>query len=198
VADLVAPRLSGVGTKILIDILTASPRTLSVIEFPYQFSTRQAGESKLDAMVALEYAILLAEKRSGRYLSARLLLFGLVGASGVLVNLVALRLLLGVFDVGTGGFVRAESIATAIAMVSNFFLNNMLTYRDCRLVGWQAVRGLVSFMVVCGLGALVNVAIARDVYAETGLWLLAGIAGAVAGALVNYSLTSVFTWRRRP
>jgi dolichol-phosphate mannosyltransferase len=198
VADLVAPRLSGVGTKILIDILTASPRTLSVIEFPYQFSTRQAGESKLDAMVALEYAILLAEKRSGRYLSSRLLLFGLVGASGVLVNLVALRLLLGVFDVGTGGFVRAESIATAIAMVSNFFLNNVLTYRDCRLVGWQAVRGLVSFMVVCGLGALVNVAIARDVYAETGLWLLAGIAGAVAGALVNYSLTSVFTWRRRP
>ena len=198
VAELVAPRLSGIGTKILIDILTASPRTLSVVELPYQFSTRQAGESKLDAMVALEYAMLLVEKLSGRYLSSRLLLFGLVGASGVLVNLVALRLLLGVFDVGTGGFVRAETFATAIAMVSNFFLNNMLTYRDCRLVGWQAARGLVSFMAVCSLGALVNIAIGRDVYAETGLWLLAGIAGAVAGALVNYSLTSVFTWRRRP
>jgi len=198
VADLVAPRLSGVGTKILIDILTASPRTLSVVEFPYQFSTRQAGESKHDTMVALEYAMLLVEKLSGRYLSSRLLLFGLVGASGVVVNLVALRLLLDVFDVGTGGFVRAETFATAIAMVSNFFLNNMLTYRDCRLVGWQVVRGLVSFMAVCSLGALVNIAIARDVYAGTGLWLLAGIAGAVAGALVNYSLTSVFTWRRRP
>jgi dolichol-phosphate mannosyltransferase len=197
VAHLVAPRLSGVGTKILIDILTAAPRPLSVVELPYQFSTRHAGESKLDALVALEYAMLLVEKLSGRYLSSRLLLFGLVGASGVVVNLVALRLLLGVFDVGTGGFVQAETLATAIAMVSNFFLNNALTYRDCRLVGRQAVRGLISFMVVCSLGALVNIAIARDVYEATGLWLLAGIAGAVAGALVNYSLTSVFTWRRR-
>jgi dolichol-phosphate mannosyltransferase len=59
------------------------------------------------------------------------------------------------------------------------------------------VRGLVSFMVVCSLGAVVNIAIARDVYGATGLWLVAGVAGAVAGALVNYSLTSVFTWRRR-
>ena len=197
VIDLVAPRLSGVGTKILIDILTASPRPLSVVELPYQFSTRQSGESKLDALVALEYAMLLAEKLSGRFLSHKLLLFGLVGATGVVVNLAALRLLLDVFGAGTGGFVHAEIAATAVAMVSNFFLNNMLTYRDRRLVGWQAVRGLISFIVVCSLGALVNIAIARDVYAETELWLLSGIAGAVAGALVNYSLTSVFTWRRR-
>jgi dolichol-phosphate mannosyltransferase len=89
--------------------------------------------------------------------------------------------------------VRAETFATAIAMVSNFFLNNALTYRDRRLAGWQAIHGLISFMVVCCLGAVVNIAIARDVYTETGLWLLASI----AGALVNYSLTSVFTWRRR-
>ncbi len=197
VADLVAPRLSGVGTKILIDILTAAPRPLSVAEMPYQFSARQAGESKLDALVALEYAMLLLEKLTGRYVSSRLLMFGLVGASGVLVNLVALRLLLGVFGLGASGFVRAETLATGAAMVSNFLLNNILTYRDCRLVGWQAVRGLVSFMAVCSLGALVNIAIARDIYAETALWALAGIVGAVAGALVNYSLTSVFTWRRR-
>jgi len=59
------------------------------------------------------------------------------------------------------------------------------------------VRGMISFMVVCSIGELVNIAIASDVSAETGLWLLAGIAGAVAGALVNYSLSSVFTWRRR-
>lgn len=198
VVDLVAPRLSGVGTKILLDILTAAPRPLSVVELPYRFSTRHSGESKLDALVALEYAMLLAEKLSGRFLSHKLLLFGLVGASGVVVNLVALRVLLGVFDFGTRGFVRAEIIATATAMVTNFFFNNVLTYRDSRLVGWQAVRGLISFMAVCSLGALVNIAIARDIYAATGAWLLAGTSGAVVAALVNYSLTSVFTWRRRP
>ena len=57
-------------------------------------------------------------------------------------------------------------------------------------VGWQAVRGLASFMGLCGLGALTNVAVARDVYELTGMWLVAGIAGAAIGALLNYALTS--------
>lgn len=193
VVDLVAPRLSGVGTKILIDILASSPRPLSVAELPYEFRARHAGESKLDALTALEYGLLLAEKCSGRYFSHRLLLFGLVGTSGIAVNLAVLRLLL----VLGAGPTEAAAAATVTAMVSNFFLNNLLTYRDLRLVGWRAVRGLLSFMAVCGAGALVNIAIFRAIYATTGLWLPAGIAGAVVGALINYSLSSVFTWGRR-
>ena len=45
-------------------------------------------------------------------------------------------------------------------------------------MGWQAVRGLASFMALCGLGALANVAVARDLYDLTGMWLLAGFGGA--------------------
>jgi hypothetical protein len=30
------------------------------------------------------------------------------------------------------------------------------------------------------------------------MWLVAGIAGAAIGALLNYALTSIFTWGRRP
>src|SRR5262249_18521820 len=112
----------------------------------------------------------------------------------ILVNLAVLRLLL---LVGGIGFTAAESAATAVAMVSNFFLNNVLTYRDCRLVGWRAGRGLASFMAVCAVGALVHIAVARDVYQLTGFWLVAGIAGAAVGALLNYALTSIFTWGRR-
>jgi len=191
--DEVAPRLAGIGTKILIDILASASRPLRVVELPYRFRPRNRGESKLDAFTAVEYLLLLAEKVSHRYVSYRMLLFGIVGLSGIVVNLAVLRLSL----LGGLGFTAAESIATAVAMVSNFFLNNMLTYRDCRLVGWQAVRGLVSFMTLCGLGALTNVAVARDVFEQTGMWLLAGIAGAAVGALLNYALTSIFTWGRR-
>ncbi len=193
--DEVAPHLSGIGTKILIDILASASRPLRVIELPYRFRARDRGESKLDAFTAIEYLLLLAEKVSHRYFSHRMLLFGIVGATGVLVNLAVLRILLIAGDVG---FTAAESVATVVAMVSNFFLNNMLTYRDCRLVGRQAVRGLASFMALCGLGALVNVAVARDVYHVTDMWLVAGIAGAAIGALLNYALTSIFTWGRRP
>jgi dolichol-phosphate mannosyltransferase len=192
--DRIAPRLSGIGTKILIDILASSPRPLAVAELPYQFRPRHAGESKLDTLTALEYGLLLAEKIGGRYFSHKLLLFGLVGASGVVVNLSVLRGLLTLEASPT----LAVTTATLIAMVWNFFLNNILTYRDRRLTGWRAVRGLLSFMAVCGLGAFVNVAIFRELYATTQMWLPAGIAGALIGALLNYGLSSIFTWGSRP
>ena len=72
-----------------------------------------------------------------------------------------------------------------------------MTYRDYRLVGRAALRGLTSFMVICGLGAVVNVLIARDLYVMTQMWFFAGSCGAVVGALLNYALTSMFTWGRR-
>jgi dolichol-phosphate mannosyltransferase len=193
VFEAVAPRLTGIGFKILIDILASAPQPLRTAELPYTFRARLSGESKLDPFTALEYLLLLVEKRSGRILPNRLLLFGLVGATGVVINLVGLRVLLAL----GAGFTGADVVATVAAMVSNFFLNNILTYRDRRLTGWRVVSGLLSFMAVCAIGALVNVAVARDLYAVTGLWWLAGIAGAVVGALLNYGLTSFFTWGRR-
>jgi dolichol-phosphate mannosyltransferase len=193
VADKAAARLSGVGTKILIDILASAPGPLSVTELPYQFRGRNSGSSKLDWFTVLEFLALLVEKVSGGYLPSKFLLFGTVGASGMVLHLVVLRLLLAV--AGTG-FVGAQSTATATAMVWNYILNNTLTYRDYRLVGWAALRGLASFMLICGLGAVVNVLVARDLYVMTQMWLFAGVGGAVVGALLNYSLTSMFTWGR--
>jgi dolichol-phosphate mannosyltransferase len=194
VLDAAAARLSGVGTKILIDLLASSPRRLSVAELPYRFRGRSSGSSKLDWSTVLEYLALLAEKASGHYFSSKFVLFCLVGASGVVVNLAVLRVLL---VLAGAGFVGAQSLATATAMVWNYFLNNSLTYREYRLVGWKALRGLVSFMAVCGLGAVINVLVASDLYNLTGMWLLAGASGAIVGALLNYALTSMFTWGRR-
>jgi dolichol-phosphate mannosyltransferase len=192
--DEVAPRLSGIGTKIFIDILASASRPLAIAELPYRFRARHAGESKLDTFTGFEYILLLAEKAGGRFFSYRLLLFGFVGASGVVINLAAWLLFARVLEIDAS---FAEGAAIVTAMVWNFWLNNMLTYRDCRLVGWQAVRGLFSFIAVCSLGALVNFAVWSDIYGATGWWLLAGIAGAAVGALLNYALTSVLTWGRR-
>ena len=194
VADKAAPRLSGVGTKILIDLLASVPEPLSVIELPYRFRERNSGSSKLDWFIVLEFLALLVEKVSSGYLPSKFLLFGTVGASGMVVHLVVLRILL----VAAGAsFVGAQSTATATAMVWNYFLNNILTYRDYRLVGCAALRGLASFMVICGFGAVVNVLVARDLYVMTQMWFFAGACGAVVGALLNYALTSMFTWGRR-
>jgi len=100
VVEKAAARLSGVGTKILIDLLSSSPSSLLVAELPYRFRGRYSGSSKLDWLTVLEYLALLAEKVSGRYLPSKFLLFGLVGASGVVVHLVVLRVFLA--SAGTG------------------------------------------------------------------------------------------------
>ena len=195
VADRAAVRLSAVGTKILIDLLASAPGPLSVTELPYRFRGRNSGSSKLDWFTVIEYLALLAEKATGGYLPSKFLLFGAIGASGMIVHLVMLHFLLAAAG---ADFVGAQSTATATAMVWNYFLNNTLTYRDYRLVGWAALRGLLSFMAICGLGAVVNVLVARDLYTMTQMWLLAGAGGAAVGALLNYALTSMFTWGRRP
>ena len=51
-------------------------------------------------------------------------------------------------------------------MVFNFQLNNAITYRDQRLRGPRLWRGLLLFMVVCGVGAVANVGIARVLYEQ--------------------------------
>jgi dolichol-phosphate mannosyltransferase len=44
-------------------------------------------------------------------------------------------------------------------MTSNFFLNNVFTYGDQRLRGRRMWRGLVSFYLACGMGAIINLAL---------------------------------------
>ena len=184
--------LSGQGFKILLDLLASSPRPLRLREFPYVFRPRLHGHSKLDSMVAWEYLMLIADKLVGGVIPVRFALFMLIGAVGIGVNLLALGLLLrrGV------AFATAEGIATFAAMVGYFLLNNQLTYRDRRLRGWRAARGLVTFCLGCGVGAVANVGIASAVFGAENRWWLAGLAGAALGAVWNYAIAATYTWRR--
>jgi dolichol-phosphate mannosyltransferase len=94
------------------------------------------------------------------------------------------------------GFVTAQATATSVAMLFNFAANNVLTYRDQRLRGWRFVRGLLSFVAICSVGAVANVGAASLVYGSHQPWWLAGVAGALVGAVWNYAVSSVVTWRK--
>ena len=186
--------LSGQGFKILLDLLASAPAPLRVAEIPYTFRTRQHGESKLDSMVAWEFAMLLLDKTVGRFIPVRFALFALVGTAGLVLHLAILRLtwLLPGID-----FEAAQSVATATAIGANFWGNNVLTYRDKRLKGWRFARGLASFYLICGLGAVTNVGIATYAFTHDRPWWIAGLAGAALGSVWNYAVSSVYTWRRR-
>ncbi len=185
--------LSGVGYKILLDIFASCPTPPRFAEVPYEFRLRSAGESKLDKAVLWEYLLMLLQKVLGPVIPIRFIAFSLIGGLGVLVHLVVLWLLhrAAGFD-----FLTGQSAATLVAMTSNFFLNNLLTYRDMRLKGRALIWGWVSFTLACSVGALANVGIATYLFQADSSWVLSAVAGILVGAVWNYAVTAVYTWRR--
>ena len=189
-----APGLSNVGYKILLDLVASSPRPLKVAEVGYTFGTRQSGESKLDEMVALEYIELLLDKTIGRFVPVKLVQFGAIGMLGVGVHLALLYLTLNMLG---AAFAAAQATAVIGAMTFNFALNNRFTYRDRQLKGVAWLGGLLSFYLVCALGAIGNVGIGSLVYEQYHGWWMAGIAGAIVGSVWNYVASGWLTWTRR-
>jgi dolichol-phosphate mannosyltransferase len=188
-----AHRLSGIGFKILLDIVLSAGPDLRIGEVPYRFRLREHGESKLDLMVGLEYFELLVDKHFGNLVNVRFVLFGMVGALGVCVHLLILRALL---HPGGLSFAKGQAIATTIVMVLNFVLNNSVTYRDRRLRGWRFWGGLLTFCLACGLGVAANVAISNEVFLRGVPWVLAALTGLLFSAVWNFGVTSMFTWRQ--
>jgi dolichol-phosphate mannosyltransferase len=187
-------KLSAVGFKILLDILASTKTPLRIAEVPYTFRDRFAGESKLDEMVVWEYAMLLADKTIGRFVPVRFVMFSVIGGLGVFVHLAILTVLLNVLSLG---FTLGQSIATCAAMVFNFAINNLLTYRDRRLRGASWFKGLLTFMAACSIGALANVGIARYLFVNKTQWILAALAGVMVGAVWNYAVTQLYTWTKK-
>ena len=190
-----ARNLSAQGYKILLDIVASSPRPLKIAELPFKFGLREHGESKLDTMVLWEYAALLLDKTIGRYVPARFVMFAIVGGAGVVVNLAVLAML--PKDTAQQ-FVTSNIIGVFVAMTFNFFVNNLLTYRDRRLRGFGGIAlGLLSFYAVGMVGAVANVGIANVLFMRHYSWFVAAIAGILVGAVWNYAVSSIFTWRNK-
>lgn len=192
--DSLAGQLSTQGFKILLDIVATARGRMKVSEIPFVFRERHAGTSKLDRLVMLDFAGLFLSKLVGGIVSARFLLFGLVGASGVVVHLGVLKAGLALLAIP---FDWAQALATFVAMTTNFFLNNTLTYHDRKLTGTRLLTGLLSFYLVCSVGVFANVGVAGWLYAYDQVWWLAGTAGAVVGSVWNYAASSALTWRKK-
>ncbi|MBK1721058.1 glycosyltransferase [Thiocystis violacea] len=188
-------RLTGVGFKILLDIFSAAEQPLRFKELPFSFRQRHAGSSKLDNAVLWEYLLMLTQKLIGPLIPVRFIAFSLIGALGVFVHMAVLWPML--HWLGNEAFLLGQSTATLVAMTSNFFLNNILTYRDMRLRGRQLLWGWLSFVATCSVGALANVGIADYLFQEGhSSWFLSALAGILVGAVWNYAVTAVYTWKR--
>jgi len=193
----VVHRLHGGGFKILVDMLSSAERPVRFAEIGYTFRTRKHGQSKLDVNTAVEYLFLvidkLTDKLTGRTLPVRFAAFALVGATGAATHLACLTLLVHGLH---WPFLEAQIAATYVAMTENFFLNNLVTWRDRSLRGLSLVRGLATFCLACSFGAWANVLFANALLQSGTRWYLAGMAGIVLSSVWNYSVSNLFTWQK--
>jgi dolichol-phosphate mannosyltransferase len=197
-----AHRLSGVGFKILLDILATVETTLRVKEFPLHFAARAAGESKLDRTVVFEFLVGLYDRWLGRFIPTRFALFGTIGAAGVVVHMIVLAVFLHIFG-GTlkgqlvSAFELGQTTAALVAMTFNFVLNNTLTYADKRLTGFvPLLKGWYKFALTCSVGLSANVGVAAILVRYGVHEYPSAIAGIIVGSVWNFALSSRFVWGR--
>ncbi|MGD0565372.1 MAG: glycosyltransferase family 2 protein [Roseiarcus sp.] len=195
IVSRLAPRLSPDGFKILVDVILSSHGDLEIVETPYVFRKRQAGESKLSPLVGLDFIGLVAHHATGGLLPIRFVLFASIGAIGLVVHLLVLMALID--WLGPANFVASQIVATLTAMASNFLLNNEITYRAHRYRGFGLLAGFAQFALLCSVGALANIDIASSLFARERVWWAAGLAGALIGVVWNYAASSTIVWRKR-
>src|SRR5215217_149242 len=181
------------GFKILLEILVRHPG-LTVAEVWFAFGERHAGKSKATIREGLRYLSLLARLRFAR--------FGLVGASGLVVNTLVLALMT---DVAGVFYVVSAVIATQASTLWNFCFTELWVFSDrdhkrgrvTRLALFfgmnnaaLALRGPLLVLLTSGLGihyvlsnvlSLVGLTLVRFALADTWIWAKARPADAPAG-----------------
>tara|TARA_B100001179_G_C18587400_1_gene402900 strand:+ start:660 stop:1757 length:1098 start_codon:yes stop_codon:yes gene_type:complete len=188
-------KLSGLGFKILLDIVSLNPKKIKFQELAFHFKKRSHGESKLDALVIFEFLVLLLNRWLGWLLPIRFILYCIVGITGLIINLFFLSMLYKYFLLD---YKFALIMSMGIALMSNFSLNNIFTHKDRRLYGKRFFYGMISFYITCFLGALVNFSISNFIYnLSNNLWLIAPVLGGMVSAVWNYLFTSWFTWKKK-
>jgi len=192
--DAVSPRLTGRGSKLLVDILTSLRRPVPVRDLAVVLRPRRSGASKTGVLAMLELLLLVLDKLFLGLIPTGFILYILVGLIGLAVHIALLGLLFRI--VGLYFFV-SQAVATIVAMTVNFHFNNVITFRDRRLSGRAAAGGLMTFYAACSIGAVINLAVAQFLFDRGLIWILAGISGAVVGAVWNYVMNATFTWKRR-
>jgi dolichol-phosphate mannosyltransferase len=126
-SSLEVEQLRPLGYKILLELVVRN-RPARIVEVPYSFRPRHAGESKSSMAEGVRFVKHLGLLRFGAQRS-RMLLFGLIGVSGLLPNQATLWAL---NDLAGVHYLPAAVLANLVAVGWNFALADTLLYRTRR------------------------------------------------------------------
>lgn len=189
-----AEHIDPIGYKIGLELIVKC-RCRNIREVPIHFADRKLGQSKLNLRQQLDYLRhikRLADVKYGGY--SQLAQFCLVGATGIVVNLVVFKLLMwaGLIDL------IASAIAIWLSMTTNFYLNRRLTFSYSRKHSpWGQYP---KFLASCSLGGIINWAIFATLTTYVTPFdrykLSAQFVGIVAGTFLNFLLSRTWVFGR--
>ena len=161
-----------------------------VVEVPVDFIDRTQGESKLglsDIIEFVENAWWIRLQSAQTFIK-----FGVVGATGVIVNLGFFTLLLGM---GLNKFL-ASPIAIEVSIVTNFLLNNFWTFRERETRDRVHIKGLkFNAVSLLSLGVSYATFVAFSSAFPAMPPQVPQFVGILPATLVNYFLNSYWTFR---
>jgi len=180
------------GFKFLYELLSISKGKLNVGEVSLTFQPRKYGTSKLDIAIVWDFIVSLLHTILKRLIPRRAISFGLVGASGVIVQLLATQILMILLNLD---FEKALPFAVICAATSNYLINNSLTFRVNRLRNFSLLIGLLKFLLVSTLPIIANVGLATTFYNNISTnTFLSQLAGIIVVFIWNYVASSKFVW----
>ncbi len=169
---IVGATLNPVGYKILLEVIGRG-NIGQIAEVGYVFCERREGESKVTWKQYVDYIhhLILLRRSTGKFKKihfpiGRFLRFGLVGLSGVFVDMAVLYLL---HDPTTLSLplTRSKIISGEVAIINNFFWNDIWTFADVAMQQreWrQRLKRFLKFNIICLAGLVLNVLILNLVY----------------------------------
>ncbi len=199
---LVGKTMNPLGYKILIEALGRGD-IRKVAEVGYVFHERLEGESKVTWKQYVDYLRHLIRLRLDLWRICRFLRFGVVGFSGVFVDMTVLYLLSDPTTLAWG-LTRSKIIAAQVAILNNFLWNDAWTFADmsskqrgCN----KRIKRFLKFNFVCLVGVIFNVLLLNVMFNLLGFKLLPYgryLANLIAIAIVtiwNFWLNLKLSWR---
>jgi dolichol-phosphate mannosyltransferase len=197
--------LSPLGYKILLEVLGRG-EIRQLAEVGYVFQERQSGESKVTWKQYVDYLRHLFRLRLARFKGkgkpivplTRFIRFGLVGLSGVFVDMVFLYLLSDPTTLAWG-LTRSKIVASELAIVNNFLWNDRWTFGDIstQQKGWnKRLKRFLKFNLICLAGLVLNVLLLNLLFNVFGInRYVANLLAIAAVTLWNFWLNLKLSWR---
>jgi len=127
-------------------------------EIPLEFHVRDAGESKIEGSAAREMFLVVLKIRWFDEFTQKFLKFGTVGFVGYLVNAIFLNIFSKTWSIEWLSWL----LSTELAIISNFILNNIWTFRKDQISGIKTIAKFFQFNFT-SVGALLIQTIAGSI-----------------------------------